>query len=148
MHHHACIGCLLWSFFTLSSQYPSLTSHVIVHFGHPGPNTRHSLIAYQLRKYFLTPPSPERIFLSTLDTAYQITLGSPVTGPIFSTHCQAAWDCDVTSTVDKCCLLQKLPVVYFLLSINRFNWLQVVVAWVLAQMNWLCCPGFSYLFLQ
>jgi hypothetical protein len=26
-------------------------------------------------------PSPERIFLSTLDTAYQITLGSPVPGP-------------------------------------------------------------------
>jgi hypothetical protein len=40
---------------------------------HKGP-----LIAYQLRKYFLPQPSPEWIFLSTLDTAYQITLSSPV----------------------------------------------------------------------
>jgi hypothetical protein len=31
--------------------------------------------------------SPEWIFLSTLDTAYQITLGSPVPGPIFSMRC-------------------------------------------------------------
>jgi hypothetical protein len=41
-------------------------------------NIRVPLIAYQLRKYFLTQRSPEQIFLSTLDTAYQITLGSPV----------------------------------------------------------------------
>jgi hypothetical protein len=41
---------------------------------------------YQLLKYFLTLPSPERIFLSILDTAYQITLGSQssLPGPIFS----------------------------------------------------------------
>jgi hypothetical protein len=30
----------------------------------------------EVRKYFLTQPSPEQIFLSTLDTAYQITLAS------------------------------------------------------------------------
>jgi hypothetical protein len=68
---------------------------------------RAPMIAYQLQKYFLIQPSPEWIFLSTLDTAYQIILGSPVPGPIFSMRCRAAWDCDVTSTVDKCCLLQK-----------------------------------------
>jgi hypothetical protein len=62
------------------------------------------LIVYQLRKYFFTPPSPEQILLSTLDTAYQITLGSPVPGPIFSMCCRSSWDCDVTSTVDKCSL--------------------------------------------
>jgi hypothetical protein len=48
------------------------------------------LIAYQLRKYFLIQPSPEWIFLSTLDTTYQITLGLPVPGPIFSMRCRAA----------------------------------------------------------
>jgi hypothetical protein len=41
---------------------------------HKGPADR---VLYQLQKYFLTQPSPERIFLSTLDTAFQITLGSP-----------------------------------------------------------------------
>jgi hypothetical protein len=44
-----------------------------------GPADRISAV-----KIFLTRPSPEQIFLSTLDTAYQITLGSPVPGPIFS----------------------------------------------------------------
>jgi hypothetical protein len=43
----------------------------------------------------------------TLDAGYQITLSSPVPGPIFSMRCWAAWDCDVISTVDKHCLLQK-----------------------------------------
>jgi hypothetical protein len=40
----------------------------------------------------------------TLDTAYQITLGSPVPGPIFSMRYWAARECDVFNidTVDKC----------------------------------------------
>jgi hypothetical protein len=33
---------------------------------------------YQLQKYFLAPPSPERIFLWTLGAGYQITLGSKI----------------------------------------------------------------------
>jgi hypothetical protein len=75
--------------------------------GHHKSNIRAPLIAYQLRKYFLSQSSPERIFLWhvwTLDAGHQTTLGSPVSGPIFSMRCCAAWDCDVTSTVDKCCL--------------------------------------------
>jgi hypothetical protein len=51
--------------------------------------------------YFLIQPSPEWIFPTTLHTAYQITLGLPVPGLTFSTHCWAAWDCDVTSTCRK-----------------------------------------------
>jgi hypothetical protein len=43
---------------------------------------RAPLIVYQLRKYFLTQPS-EWIFLSTLDTAYQITIGSLITWSYF-----------------------------------------------------------------
>jgi hypothetical protein len=40
----------------------------------PSVNIKAPLIAYQLQKYFLTQPSPEWIFLSTLDTAYQVKL--------------------------------------------------------------------------
>jgi hypothetical protein len=106
------------------------------------------LIPYQLRKYFLSQPSPERIFLWhvwTLDAGYQTTLGSPVPGPIFSIRCWAAWDCDVTSTVDKCCLLQKYPVDYFLLSINRFHWLQAAVAWGLSTDQLIMLSGVQLL---
>jgi hypothetical protein len=60
------------------------------------------LITYQMWKYFLTQPSPERIFLSTLDTAYQIT---SVHQYLILFLARSAWVCDVTSTVDKFRLL-------------------------------------------
>jgi hypothetical protein len=98
------IFALFWSFFQGAKQMqkkPQMSYFMIF------LCIRALLIAYQLQKYFLSTFSWADIYLNPR-WAYQITLGSPVPGPIFSTRCRAAWDSDVTLTVDMCCLLQKI----------------------------------------